>query len=99
MDNAKHAVLMALRNVIDPEVGLDIVTMGLVYGIQVSPEEIRLAFTLTSPGCPLGETIIRMAQESLEGIAGTRRVRLDLVWNPPWDPRMLSAEGREALGA
>lgn len=99
MDNAKNAVLTALRSVIDPEVGLDIVAMGLVYDIRITPDEIILALTLTTRGCPLGATITSMAQESLEGVAGSRRVRLQLVWDPPWDPRMLSAEGREALGA
>ena len=98
MDNAKNAVLMALRNVVDPEVGLDIVTMGLVYGLEITPDAIRLTFTLTTQGCPLGETIIRMTQQALEGIAGTRQVRLDMAWDPPWDPRMLSDEGRRALG-
>lgn len=99
MDNVKNAVLMALRNVIDPEVGLDIVTMGLVYDIRITPDEIVLALTLTTRGCPMGASISSMAQESLEGVAGRRRVRLKLVWDPPWDPQMLSAEGREALGA
>jgi len=97
MDNDKIAVLIALRGVIDPETGLDIVTMGLVYGLRLSPEEITASFTLTTPGCPMGETISRMTQESLEGIAGKRRVRLELVWEPPWDPQMISAEGRKAL--
>lgn len=99
MDNAKPAVLTALRRVIDPEVGLDIVTMGLVYGLSITPEEIVVAFTLTTPGCPMGETMSRMATEAVEGAAGSRRVRLELVWEPAWDPRMITAEGREFLGA
>lgn len=98
MDHDKNAILTALRAVIDPEVGLDIVTMGLVYGLEISPDEISVAFTLTTPGCPMGATITSMAQESLENIAGGRRVRLELVWDPSWNPRMISAEGREALG-
>jgi metal-sulfur cluster biosynthetic enzyme len=97
MDNSKNAVLMALRNVIDPEVGLDIVTMGLVYDLHITPDEIIVALTLTTRGCPLGATITSMAQESLEGVAGPRRVWLELVWDPPWDPQMLSTEGRMAL--
>lgn len=98
MDGAKISVLEALRGVIDPEVGLDIVSMGLVYGLRVTPDDIVLAFTLTTSGCPMGESIARMARQSLEAVAGPRRVRLELVWDPPWDPRMISAEGREALG-
>ena len=98
MDTDKNVALMALRNVIDPEVGLDIVTMGLIYGIEISPDEIAVAFTLTTRGCPMGATITSMAQESLEGIADRRRVRLALVWEPAWNPKMISAEGREVLG-
>lgn len=98
MDDAKAAVLTALRGVIDPEVGLDVVTMGLVYGLRVTPEEVALELTLTTPGCPMGEAIIGMARESLQAVAGRRRVRLGLVWVPPWNPRMLSAEGRRTLG-
>lgn len=90
---------MALRNVIDPEVGLDIVTMGLVYGLEISPDEIAVAFTLTTRGCPMGATITSMAKESLEGVAGRRRVRLELVWEPSWNPKMISAEGRAFLGS
>lgn len=98
MDNPKNAVLTALRGVIDPEVGLDIVTMGLVYDLAITPDEVRVAFTLTTRGCPMGETLFGMAWEALEGIAGGRRVRLELVWDPPWSPLMISPEGREFLG-
>lgn len=98
MDDPKRAVLKALSRVVDPEAGLDIVAMGLIYGLEVGPEEIRLTLTLTTRGCPLGETIVRLVRESMEGVAGARRVRLDLAWDPPWDPRMLNAEGRGALG-
>lgn len=98
MDDAKKAVLTALRGVIDPEVGLDIVAMGLVYGLRITPDEIDLELTLTTPGCPMGESITTMARESLLEVAGSRQVRLVLVWDPPWGPQMLSAESREALG-
>jgi metal-sulfur cluster biosynthetic enzyme len=97
MEMAKRAVLMALKNVVDPEVGLDIVTMGLVYDVVISESEIHVALTLTSRGCPLGETIGAMAREALEGIAGGRRVTLSLVWDPPWNPHMITQEGRQAL--
>ncbi|MDE1976689.1 MAG: metal-sulfur cluster assembly factor [Elusimicrobia bacterium] len=97
MDNLKQAVLFALATVIDPEVGLDMVAMGLIYGVDISPAEIRVAFTLTSRGCPMGEAISGMAQEALEGVAGKRRVALIPVWDPPWNPAMISAAGRQAL--
>ncbi|MDE2313581.1 MAG: metal-sulfur cluster assembly factor [Elusimicrobia bacterium] len=97
MDSLKQAALFALRAVVDPEVGLDVVSMGLIYGIDTSKEELRVAFTLTSRGCPLGATISGMAQQALEGVAGSRRVTLVPVWDPPWSPAMISEEGRRAL--
>lgn len=97
MDVAKRAALIALGSVIDPEVGIDVVTMGLVYGLDVTKKKIMVRLSLTSQGCPLGPTILRMAQEALEGVAGDREVDLDLSWDPPWSPAMLSAEGREQL--
>ena len=98
MDPVQHAVMTALRAVVDPEVGLDIVTMGLVYGLSVGPEEVGVRLTLTTPGCPLGEMILRGAREAAERAAGGRKVTVDLVWDPPWSPAMLSREGRQALG-
>ncbi len=97
MDSLKHAALFALGAVIDPEVGLDIVTMGLVYRIDVTEKELRVAFTLTSRGCPLGAAISSMAQQALEGVAGSRKVALVTVWDPPWSPEMITKEGRNAL--
>lgn len=98
MDPAKQSVIMALRNVIDPEVGLNVVEMGLVYGLSLSPSSIDVALSLTSPGCPLGDSIVAMAREALGGVAGEREIRLSLVWDPPWNPEMISALGRRALG-
>ncbi|MDE2491378.1 MAG: metal-sulfur cluster assembly factor [Elusimicrobia bacterium] len=97
MDRDKLAVLTALRAVVDPEVGLDIVNMGLLYGLELTPARITARLTLTSRGCPLGETILGMAQDALEGVAGEREVRLVLSWDPPWSPRMLSEAGRRYL--
>ena len=97
MDAAKRVTLMALRSVIDPEVGLDIVSMGLVYGLELTPETVRVRMTLTSRGCPMGEVLTGMAAEALSGVSGGRAVDLQLVWSPPWSPEMISQEGRAAL--
>ena len=90
----------ALREVIDPELGLDIVSLGLVYGVEVDQEgDAVVTMTLTTPYCPLGpmlESQVHMATQFLPGI---REVRVDLVWNPPWDPHtMASDEARLELG-
>jgi metal-sulfur cluster biosynthetic enzyme len=97
MDRDKRAALMALGSVIDPEVGLDVVTMGLLYGLDLTPESVDVSLTLTSQGCPLGPTIVKMAQEALEGVAGDRAVSIQLRWDPSWSPAMLSREGRDRL--
>ncbi len=97
MEPARLAVLTALRSVVDPEAGLDIVNLGLIHRIQIDPGEIRVGMTLTSPGCPLGETILTMARQALDGIAGERRVFLELSWDPPWNPGMISPGGLALL--
>lgn len=91
MEQGKRVALIALGSVIDPEVGLDIVNMGLVYGLDVTASGVTASLTLTSQGCPLGPTIVQMAREALEGVA------VELSWDPPWSPAMISEEGRRRL--
>ena len=89
--------LSQLERVVDPEVGLDIVAMGLIYGLEAGPDAIRLRMTLTSPGCPVGESILEMCEQALQEVAGAGIVDIELVWDPPWNPAMISAQGRERL--
>lgn len=87
-----HAVYDALRGVIDPELGLDIVTLGLVYDVSIEGDVVRVTFSLTTPGCPM-EGVIRggvvAAVSALPGVGG---VEPNLVWEPRWNPGMV-AEG------
>jgi metal-sulfur cluster biosynthetic enzyme len=92
-------VRSALRVVVDPEVGVNIVDLGLIYDVQVSSEAIRIALTMTSPACPLSDVVIADAEEALaknwpEGPPAS----VDLVWNPPWSPDMMSDKARDNLG-
>ncbi|MBI4425460.1 MAG: DUF59 domain-containing protein [Elusimicrobia bacterium] len=98
MNPARAAALGALKTVVDPELGLDIVELGLLYALAVDEEAIRVRMTLTSPGCPLGETLLRMASQALSQVAGNRSVDLALVREPSWSPEMLGEEGRRRLG-
>ena len=86
-------VMDALREVIDPELGLDIVSLGLVYGVEVDDEGgATVRMTLTSPSCPLGpmlESQVHAATQFLPGIEG---VKVDLVWDPPWDPHTMASD-------
>lgn len=88
-----------LRQVIDPEVGLNIVDMGLIYRIESLPEHVLIEMTMTSPACPMGEMIEDDVRAALAaGLALERKVDLRLVWEPPWEPSMMSPSAREHLG-
>lgn len=88
-----------LRKVVDPEVGINIVDMGLVYRIESLPEHVLIEMTMTSPACPMGDLIEDDARNVLaEGLAQDRQVELRLVWEPPWDPSMMTESAREHFG-
>ena len=90
----------ALKEVYDPEIGLDIVSLGLVYGVQVDDQgELTIDMTLTSPYCPLGGVIETQASAVCNPLPGIDTVRVNFVWSPPWDPRtMASDEAKLELG-
>lgn len=92
------AALDALRDVIDPEVGLNVVDLGLVYGVEVVGTDVHVRLTMTTPACPLGEQIVRDAEEHLRALDGVGEVTVDLVWEPAWSPERLSDAGKEQLG-
>jgi metal-sulfur cluster biosynthetic enzyme len=88
-----------LRQVIDPEIGMDIVALGLVYRVDVSADCVRVDITLTSPACPLGELILDDADKALrQALPATVRPELHLVWEPPWDPSMLTDDAKRHFG-
>jgi metal-sulfur cluster biosynthetic enzyme len=91
-------VLEALREVIDPELGLNVVELGLVYGVDIDAGRVQARLTMTTPACPLGEQIVRDAQERIAACEGVAEARVDLVWEPPWSPSRMSASAKEALG-
>lgn len=93
-------ILEALKNVDDPEIGMNIVDLGLVYGVdwEEGQGQVHVDLTLTSPGCPLGPELIRDIKRELRRLPEVRQVDVDLVWNPPWHPSMMSEYAREELG-
>lgn len=97
-EERKAAVVGALRDVYDPELGLDIVTMGLVYDIRVVGTGVEVDMTLTTPGCPVSESLPVEAAEAVQAAMPDSRVDLRIVWDPPWTPERLSPEAVEALG-
>ena len=88
-----------LRAVIDPEIGLPIVDIGLVYEIEISEEgKVRVVYTLTSMGCPVGPMIESNVRQLLESIPGLTSVELEMTFRPPWTPDMMGEEAKLALG-
>lgn len=82
----------ALRGVVDPEVGLDVVTMGLIYGLEVVGPRVRIRHTLTTPGCPMGDLLRRGIVEAARSVPGVEEVEAELVWEPRWHPGMIGED-------
>jgi len=87
-----------LRDVIDPELGIGIVDLGLVYDVAVDDHAIVVTMTMTTPACPLGDYLEQAVEAALADLAGHRLVTVQLVFDPPWSPDMITAEVRELLG-
>ncbi len=94
-----EAVRAALRLVVDPEVGVNVVDLGLIYDVTVSGGDVQVRMTMTTPACPLGEALTEQAEATVrQHVAGVRSVSVDLVWEPPWEPSMMSGEAKKQLG-
>lgn len=96
---AEDEIRDALRYVVDPEVGLNVVDLGLVYGIEAGAERITVRMTMTTPACPLGDTIIEAARAAIRAAAPkVADIEIELVWDPPWSPGMMSELARGHFG-
>ncbi|MGZ8582291.1 MAG: metal-sulfur cluster assembly factor [Actinomycetota bacterium] len=97
--DTRDAVFEALKNVFDPELGLNIVDLGLVYDVQVHDDGgVDIQYSLTTMGCPIGPMIEDQMRSFLRGIPGVDEVRPEFVLRPPWTPEMMSDEAKAALG-
>ncbi len=94
----ENDVWNVLKTVIDPEIGLDVVNLGLVYELKISDDRIYVKMTMTTPGCPLTSWILADAENKLRSIPGVKDVKIDLVWDPPWTVDRISEEARRLLG-
>ena len=88
----------ALSNVIDPELGLDFVELGLVYEVEVDGGDVDVTFTLTSPGCPIGPQVTEQIKEYVGELDGVENVTATMTFSPPWTPDMMSEDAKFALG-
>ena len=93
-----EAVLEALKGVIDPELGINIVDLGLVYDVDIDADTVHITYTLTTMGCPIGPLIEEQMARLLAEVPGVERVDAEMVLRPPWSPEMMSEEAKAALG-
>jgi metal-sulfur cluster biosynthetic enzyme len=92
------AVLEALRQVMDPELGCNIVDLGLLYSVAITGSKVTVMMTLTTPGCPMHESISWGVKNALLSLEHVEDVEVGLVWDPPWNPAMMTESGRKATG-
>src|SRR5882724_10329428 len=91
-------VFEALEEVIDPELGLDFVSLGLVYDVEIEKEEVFVTFTLTTPACPIGPQVSEQMKEFVGDLSGVSTVHPKMVFDPPWSPEMMTEDAKFALG-
>jgi len=91
-------VLEALKNVVDPELGINIVDLGLVYEVDVADGKVHVQYTLTTMGCPIGPLIEQQMQQFMASVAGVQEFSAEMVLRPPWTPEMMTEEAKATLG-
>jgi len=94
----QETIYGALKQIHDPEVGINIVDMGLIYGLEIEDSKVGVYLTLTSPACPAGPQILSQIDAKVRELDGVEDVDVNVVWTPPWTPDMLSDEAKDELG-
>lgn len=95
---SEATVIEALRQVVDPELNCNLVDLGLVYSTEIQDGHVRVVMTLTTAGCPMHESLVEGVRTALLALDGVRDVTVEVVWDPPWNPSMMTPEGRARLG-
>ncbi|NNM53101.1 MAG: DUF59 domain-containing protein [Spirochaetales bacterium] len=91
-------VYTALSEVLDPDLGLPILDLGLIYRVDVLEDRIEVDFTLTSPACPVGDLLVEDIRETVKARTAVENVQVQIVWDPPWSQEMMSDEMKLSLG-
>ena len=94
----EEIVLEQIKQIIDPDIGLNIVDMGLIYGVDINDDIVNITMSLTSPGCPAAPQLLNGSQTVVQQLDGVEEVNVNVVWTPPWDPEMMSEEAKDELG-
>ncbi|MCU0771041.1 MAG: metal-sulfur cluster assembly factor [Verrucomicrobia bacterium] len=97
MNMTEQQVLEALREVVDPEMGLDIVALGLIYDVRLDPARVAVKMTLTMRGCPMHDSITSAVRAVLLNLPGVGEADVEIVWDPPWSPAMMAPEAQGRL--
>ncbi len=94
----EEMIYEALATVVDPEVGFDIVALGLIYGVKIDNDDVRVDMTLSTRGCPLHELLKQWAKDAVLKVDGVKTATINIVWEPAWNITMASDEVKKALG-
>ncbi len=94
----KDQIISALQKVYDPEIPVNLVDLGLIYEVQIDEHSVVVKMTLTATGCPMHEVISKNVKDAVEALEGVTEAQVEVVWEPRWNPAMISPEGRTALG-
>jgi metal-sulfur cluster biosynthetic enzyme len=96
---ANSETLAVLRRVIDPELGINIVDLGLIYSAGTNEGRVEIVMTMTTPACPMNSYLVEQTRKALmQGLPGVKEVNVKLVWDPPWGPQMMSPEAKKQFG-
>jgi metal-sulfur cluster biosynthetic enzyme len=95
---SEEEVYEALEEVIDPELGLDFVSLGLVYDVEIEDSDVYITFTLTTPACPIGPQVTEQMREFVSDLDGVAGVHPKMIFDPPWSPEMMTEDAKFALG-
>ena len=94
----KEQVLDALKEVHDPEIPVNVVDLGLIYGVEVTPEKVQVTMTLTTPGCGMAHSIAMQVKQRTLQVPGVKEATVTVVWEPKWDPSKMSPAAKQKLG-
>ena len=95
--NLKEKVIAEIKKIYDPEIPVNIYELGLIYDVSIIEKNVKVKMTLTTPNCPVAESLPKEVKESIMEIDGVDKVDLDLVWEPPWDKSMMSESAKLEL--
>ncbi|WP_048172454.1 metal-sulfur cluster assembly factor [Methanosarcina siciliae] len=93
----KEEVIEVLKSCYDPEIPINIIDLGLIYGIEIKENRVHIKMTLTAPGCPMGGVIAENVKRKVEAIKGIKEAEVELVWDPPWTPDRISEDAMKKI--